>query len=143
MEEDYKRLIITLETENEKYRNELYELGETVNKILDKTKVKKDNTPNLESQLEVVRKELENAVKFIEIYKKQLKGIQKSESATAQLQTIAQSEEVLKGKQKELSDLRKEVKELTAKNKGLEYRIMEYGKRGKAKSIDTAAVMMK
>lgn len=51
MEEDYKRLIITLETQNEKYRNELYELGETVNKILDKTKVKKDNTPNLESQL--------------------------------------------------------------------------------------------
>ncbi|CAM6005741.1 unnamed protein product [Sphagnum balticum] len=47
MEEDYKRLIITLETQNEKYRNELYELGETVNKILDKTKVKKDNTPNL------------------------------------------------------------------------------------------------
>jgi DNA topoisomerase IA len=78
----------------------LYELGETVNKILDKTKVKKDNTPNLESQLEVIRKELENANKFIEIYKKQLKNIQKSESASAQLQTIAQSEEMLKAKQR-------------------------------------------
>jgi len=100
MEEDYKRLIITLETQNEKYRNELYELGETVNKILDKTKVKKDNTPNLESQLEVIRKELENANKFIEIYKKQLKSIQKSESATVQLHTISQSDEMLKAKQK-------------------------------------------
>ena len=99
MERDYKRLI-TLETQNLKYRNELYELGVTVNKILDKTKVKKDNTPNLESQLEVIRKELENANKFIEIYKKQLKNIQKSESASAQLQTIAQSEEMLKAKQR-------------------------------------------
>jgi len=55
----------------------------------------------------VIRKELENANKFIEIYKKQLKSIQKSESATAQLQTIAQSDEMLKAKQKELADLRK------------------------------------
>lgn len=39
--------------------------------------------------------------------------------------------------------MKKEVKELTAKNKALEYRIMEYSKRGKAKSIDTAALMMK
>lgn len=56
MEEDYKRLIITLETQNEQYRTELYELGETVNKILDKTKIRKDNTPNLEAQLEVIKK---------------------------------------------------------------------------------------
>lgn len=33
-EEDYKKQIVTLELQNEKYRNELYELGETVNKIL-------------------------------------------------------------------------------------------------------------
>ena len=32
-------MIIALELQNEKYRNELYELGETVNKILDKTKL--------------------------------------------------------------------------------------------------------
>ena len=78
MERDYKRLIITLETQNLKYRNELYELGVTVNKILDKTKAKKDNTPNLESQLEAIRKELENANKFIEIYKQHPKNRQKS-----------------------------------------------------------------
>lgn len=33
-EDDYKRTIVALELQNEKYRNELYELGETVNKIL-------------------------------------------------------------------------------------------------------------
>ena len=33
-EDDYKRTIVSLELQNEKYRNELYELGETVNKIL-------------------------------------------------------------------------------------------------------------
>lgn len=50
---------MTLELENEKYRNELYELGETVNKILEKTKIpnsSKNQPPNMEQQLEIVRK---------------------------------------------------------------------------------------
>lgn len=47
-------MIIALELQNEKYRNELYELGETVNKILDKTKLPQTNKtapPNLDQQL--------------------------------------------------------------------------------------------
>jgi hypothetical protein len=58
-EEDYKKMIIALELQNEKYRNELYELGETVNKILDKTKLPQSNKaapPNLDQQLELVKK---------------------------------------------------------------------------------------
>ena len=46
-------MIIALELQNEKYRNELYELGETVNKILEKTKLPKNvkAAPNLDQQL--------------------------------------------------------------------------------------------
>lgn len=52
-EEDYKKMIIALELQNEKYRNQLYELGETVNKILEKTKLPKNvkAAPNLDQQL--------------------------------------------------------------------------------------------
>ena len=52
-DEDYKRMIIALELQNEKYRNELYELGETVNKILEKKKLPSHNkqAPNLDQQL--------------------------------------------------------------------------------------------
>ncbi len=67
-EEDYKKMIIALELQNEKYRNELYELGETVNKILDKTKLPQSNKsapPNLDQQLELVKKELHNVNQFI------------------------------------------------------------------------------
>lgn len=58
-EEDYKRAIVALQLQNQKYRNDLYEFGETVNKILEKTKIPQSNktkTPNLEQQLELVRK---------------------------------------------------------------------------------------
>ena len=46
-------MIVSLELQNEKYRNELYELGETVNRILEKTKLpqQKQQPPNLDRQL--------------------------------------------------------------------------------------------
>lgn len=67
-EQDYKKMIIGLELQNEKYRNQLYELGETVNKILDKTKLPQTNKtapPNLDQQLQLVKKELHNVNQFI------------------------------------------------------------------------------
>ncbi len=50
-------------------------MGETVNKILDKVKVPTKahtHTPNLEQQLELVKKELHNVNQFIDIYQKEL-----------------------------------------------------------------------
>lgn len=71
-------MIVALEIQNEKYRNELYELGETVNKILDKTRMPQSHKlapPNMEQQLELVRKELHNVNQFIEIYQRELHAL--------------------------------------------------------------------
>lgn len=79
--------------QNEKYRNELYELGETVNKILDKTKLPSSNKapPNLDQQLELVKKELHNVNQFIEIYQKELSNLQ-GKKKEDQIESIAASE---------------------------------------------------
>ena len=77
-EEDYKKMIIALELQNQKYRNELYELGQTVNKILDKTKLPqthKNSPPNLDQQLQLVKKQLHNVNQFIEIYQRELNSL--------------------------------------------------------------------
>lgn len=110
-EEDYKKMIIALELQNEKYRNELYELGETVNKILDKTKLpqSKATPPNLDQQLELVKKELHNVNQFIEIYQRELNNLH-GKKKEDQIESIAASEELLKTKQIELSHLKREVK---------------------------------
>jgi ABC-type uncharacterized transport system substrate-binding protein len=49
-----------------------------VNKILDKTKLpqsNKTNAPNLDQQLELIKKELHNVNQFIEIYQKELNSL--------------------------------------------------------------------
>jgi hypothetical protein len=50
---------------------------------------------------------------------------------------------VLKTKTEELATLKKEVKELSHKNKGLEYKLLEYSKKGKVKSVDQQALQLK
>jgi hypothetical protein len=144
-EEDYKKMIIALELQNEKYRNELYELGETVNKILDKTKLPQSNKsapPNLDQQLELVKKELHNVNQFIEIYQRELNSLS-GKKKQDQIESITASEELLKNKQAELQQLRKEVKELSHKNKALEYRLAEFGRKNRAKSFDQQALQLK
>ncbi len=144
-EEDYKKMIIALELQNEKYRNELYELGETVNKILDKTKLPQTNKtapPNLDQQLELVKKELHNVNQFIDIYQRELNSLS-SKKKNDQIESIAASEELLKNKQAELQQLRKEVKELVHKNKSLEYRLAEFNRKNRAKSFDQQALQLK
>ena len=137
-------MIIALELQNEKYRNQLYELGETVNKILDKTKLPQNNKapPNLDQQLELVKKELHNVNQFIEIYQRELTNLQ-GKKKEDQIQSIAASEELLKAKQNELTQLKKEVKELSHKNKALEYKLAEFGKKNRAKSFDQQALQLK
>ena len=111
-EEDYKKIIISLELQNEKYRNELYELGETVNKILDKTKLPqttKAAPPNLDQQLQLVKKELHNVNQFIEIYQRELNSLSGTKKQD-QIESLAASEELLKTKQGELHQLKKEVR---------------------------------
>lgn len=69
----------------------MYELGETVNKILEKTKIpqsNKTNTPNLEQQLELVRKELSNVNQFIKIYQNELNTLG-SKKKKDQMDTMA------------------------------------------------------
>ncbi len=113
-------MIIALELQNEKYRNQLYELGETVNKILEKTKLPKNikAAPNLDQQLELVKKQLHNVNQFIEIYQRQLNNLQ-GKKKTDQIESISASQQLLKVKQNQLIQLKKDVKELTHKNKGL------------------------
>lgn len=138
-------MIIALELQNEKYRNELYELGETVNKILDKTKLPNSNKaapPNLDQQLELVKKELHNVNQFIEIYQRELNTMH-GRKKQDQVESIAASEELLKNKQAELAHLKKEVRELAHKNKALEYRLAEFGKKNRAKSFDQQAMQLK
>ena len=91
-EQDYKKMIIALELQNEKYRNELYELGETVNKILDKTKLPQNHKapPNLDQQLQLVKKELHNVNQFIEIYQRELTNLQ-GKKKEDQIESIAAS----------------------------------------------------
>ena len=111
-EEDYKKTIVTLELENQKYRNELYELGETVNKILQKTKVPQSNKnqpPNMEQQLQIVRKELHNVNQFIEIYQKQLNSLG-GKKKQEQMDSIGNTEDLLKAKTEELTNLKKQVR---------------------------------
>ena len=85
-------MIISLELQNEKYRNQLYELGETVNKILEKTKLPKNikAAPNLDQQLELVKKQLHNVNQFIEIYQRQLNNLQ-GKKKTDQIESISAS----------------------------------------------------
>ena len=113
-------MIVSLELQNEKYRNELYELGETVNRILEKTKLpqQKQQPPNLDRQLQLVRKELDNVNQFIKIYQKELNGLGEK-GGKEQMENITASEELLRNKQQELAQIKKEVKELSHKNKAL------------------------
>jgi hypothetical protein len=72
----------------------LYELGETVNKILDKTKLPQTNKtapPNLDQQLELVKKELHNVNQFIEIYQRELNSLS-GKKKQDQIESIAASE---------------------------------------------------
>lgn len=138
-------MIIALELQNEKYRNELYELGQTVNKILDKTKLPQSNKnapPNLDQQLELVKKELHNVNQFIEIYQRELNNLQ-GRKKEDQIESIAASEELLKAKQSELAQLKKEVRELSHKNKALQYKLADFGKKNRAKSFDQQALQLK
>ena len=50
---------------------------------------------------------------------------------------------MLKAKQQELAAVRKEVKELTHKNKALEYKLAEFGKKNKTRSFDQQAMQLK
>lgn len=144
-EEDYKRMIVALEIQNEKYRNQLYQLGETVNKILDKTKLpqsNKANTPNLEQQLQLVKKQLHNVNQFIQIYQKELNTLG-GKKKQDQIENLASTQELLKAKMEELAMLKKEVRELSHKNKALEYKLLEFNRRNRAKSFDQQALQLK
>ncbi len=65
--------------------------------------------PNLDQQLELVKKELHNVNQFIEIYQRELTNLQ-GKKKEDQIESIAASEELLKAKQNELAQLKKEVK---------------------------------
>lgn len=59
-----------IELSNETYRSELFDLNETVTKILQSSKLKKTGAPTLESQLTVVAQELVNLEKLMDINRK-------------------------------------------------------------------------
>ena len=111
--------------------------------IIKEAKIKKNNIPDLYSQLAVVAKELENLEKLSEFSRKQLKTLARADPSTDQLQTIAESNMELKQRQVDLENTRREVKNLENKNKGVENRLNEYSKKGKQKSADTHSQMMK
>ena len=54
--------------------------------------------PNLDQQLELVKKELHNVNQFIEIYQRELNNLQ-GRKKEDQISSIADSEELLKAKQ--------------------------------------------
>ncbi len=147
-EEEYKKNIIALEVKNEKSRNELYELGETVSQILDKSNLNnsnkrgKRNTPNMEQQLLLVKKELENANKLIEIYQKELTQL-KDKKRIDEIDTYSDTQELLRSKKEELARLKKEVKEMSHKNKGMEYKLLEYNLKNKTKKYDQQSAELK
>lgn len=60
-----------------------------------------------------------------------------------QMDSIANTEEILKARVEELNALKKEVREISHKNKALEYKLLEYNKRNKAKSLDQQALQLK
>ena len=65
-----------------------------MNKILDKTKLPQGNknvAPNLDQQLELVKKELHNVNQFIEIYQKELSSMS-GKKKQDQIESIAASE---------------------------------------------------
>lgn len=96
----------------------------------------------MEQQLELVKKELHNVNQFIEIYQKQLQSIG-NKKKPEQMDSIANTEAILKTKNQELNALKREVKEMSHKNKALEYRLLEFNKRNKAKSVDQQALQLK
>ena len=59
------------------------------------------------------------------------------------MENITASEELLRNKQQELAQVKREVKELSHKNKALEYKLAEYGKKNKTKSFDQQALQLK
>lgn len=69
----------------------------------------KQQPPNLEQQLEIVRKELHNVNQFIEIYQKELNSMG-GKKKQEQMDSISSTEDLLKAKNEELSNLKKEVK---------------------------------
>ena len=96
----------------------------------------------MEQQLEIVRKELHNVNQFIEIYQKQLNSLG-NKKKPEQMDSIASTQELLKAKTEELNTLKKELREISHKNKALEYKLLEYNKRNKVKSLDQQALQLK
>ncbi len=59
------------------------------------------------------------------------------------MDSIANTEQILKARVEELNALKKEVREISHKNKALEYKLFQYNKRNKAKSLDQQALQLK
>ena len=66
---------------------------------MEKTKIPKSNkaAPNLDQQMELVKKELHNVNQFIDIYQRELNGLQ-GRKKQDQIENISASEELLKVK---------------------------------------------